>query len=464
MAPLPERLAISATISRRLLLRAAAVSTAAFPFTRLAAAEQNSSDFRLIVLADLHSPYQNLPQLLRAVRDAVGGAPAAIVINGDIFERGNVAAFRSDAAVDWQFVEALAGEAPLIINLGNHETAILDDMATFVSRAERLGATVIGNILDQRTGRFFAPASAKLTIGGRRLGIMGLAATNPFVYREPVRETLGLLEPVEFVRSAFDPIMAGADIPVVLSHAGVVADRAILASLPDGTLIVGGHDHLTLDHAENRTRYFHGGSWGNAITAVDISAANDGPRYDITRIPISTTMPADEALGSAVSDVLARHLNDEDKEAIAEVPEARDLAASILFAVEAVRQAVDADVAFLGHTTFGAGMAAGTMTRYDFDAFVRFDGEIQVVEVSGDVLAAIMTRANQHLAASLTERTGDFVYAREIGIDPAGRYRIAANDWTAMNQQAYLGTDGLAFQTVDGVMLKPTVEQALRAL
>src|SRR6056297_1994157 len=42
---------------------------------------------------------------------------------------------------------------------------------------------------------------------------------------------------------------------------------------------------------------------------------------------------------------------------------------------------------------------------------------------------------------------------------PAATYRVAVNGWTAMNQGAYLGTDDLAFQPVDGLMLKAAVAE-----
>jgi len=146
---------------------------------------------------------------------------------------------------------------------------------------------------------------------------------------------------------------------------------------------------------------------------------------------------------------------------IAERATALDLPGSILLATEAVRAATGADLAVLGHTTFGAPLDAGALRRYDFDAFVRFDGELTVAEVQGDVLATILTRANQHRAASLDARTGDFIHAAEIDIEPGRTYRLATNGWTATNQQSYLGTGDLDFAPVEGLMLKAVVAEAL---
>ncbi len=59
--------------------------------------------------------------------------------------------------------------------------------------------------------------------------------------------------------------------------AGVTPDRAILPDLPAGTLVIGGHDHLAFDHDAPGIGYFHGGSWGDRITVIGLSAGPDGP-------------------------------------------------------------------------------------------------------------------------------------------------------------------------------------------
>lgn len=452
----------STTISRRLVLK----SLAALP---LAAALQapafasSPADAVVVSLADLHSPYRQLPRILTAIRQAKAAAPEggfAILVNGDVFERGNVVAVRSAGAVDWRFIEALVAEAPVVLNLGNHETALVDDMVEFVERAQGAGVTVIGNLVDARTGRFFAPVSTELELGGLKLALLGLAPTNPFVYREPVRKTLAFLDPVAFATQNHATLMANADVPIVMSHAGVTADRAILASLKGPVLVIGGHDHLRLDHAGDDATYFHGGSWGSEIRVVRIKGG-ETPTFEVETVAITPSIEPDATLQAAVEAELDAHLTEEDRTVITTRSAALDLPSSILVAVEAVRKATEADVAMLGHTTFGQGLPEGDLTQYDFDAFVRFGGDIRVVELPGERLSAILTRANQHDAATLDERTGDFVHANPLAIDPQGTYKLAVNGWTAQNQAAYLGTDDLAFEPVDGLELKATVRQAL---
>lgn len=456
---------LAAALDRRLVLKGMLAAPAAAVLAAPRAAHaQAGADAIVLSVADLHSPYARLPHLLGAVRDivATADAPVALVINGDLFERGNVVATRSGGAADMAFLRALAAEVPVVMNLGNHETAILDDMGRFVAAATGAGAQVIGNLIDRRTGRFFAPVSTRLGLGGMDLALLGVGTDNPFVYRQPARDTLTLLDPVAFTAEVLGDATGGADLPVLLSHAGVMADRSILPAIEGRALVVGAHDHLDLVHAEAGKTYLHGGAWARSLAVLALNRDAGGVAVTSRMQPIATS-GGDAALAGQIADLEAEHLTEADRAVITERREALDLPSSILLAAEAVRAATEADIAVLGHTTFGAPLDAGPLRRYDFDAFIRFDGAIEVVEIRGTGLADILSRANQHLAGALEARTGDFIHAAEIDIDPSATYRLATNGWTAMNQDSYLGTTDLAFEPVEGMRLKAVVAEALAA-
>lgn len=454
--------ALSTVVSRRLVLASISAVPAVMALSHRSHAQSGPASVHIVSLADLHSSYRQLPRILTSIREIKAASPQtplAIIINGDIFERGNVVALRSEAVVDWAFLEALAAEAPVVVNVGNHETAIVDDLADFISRAEGLGITVIGNLVDSRTGDFFAPVSTQMELGGLKIGLLGLSVTNPFVYREIIRPTLAFIDPITFAKQNLANVFANADVPVLVSHAGVTPDKEILAALDRPTLFIGAHDHLSFDHEQGDSRYYHGGSWGSEIKLVRVHA--DGPSFDVETIKVDSSIKEDEVLAALVAKQLEEHLQDEELEVITECAEALDLATSILLAVEAVREAADADIAMLGHTTFGQGLPEGPLTKYDFDAFVRFGGDIRVAEVSAETMLGILRLANQHQAASLDARTGDFVYANTIELTRYATYRLAVNGWTAMNQQSYLGTSDLEFVPVEGLELKQIVREAL---
>ncbi|MEL6435860.1 MAG: 5'-nucleotidase C-terminal domain-containing protein [Pseudomonadota bacterium] len=457
---------MSAAISRRLVLRAGAVVAATAAAPKLAFG-QNAPDVTAIILSDMHSPYRRLAQLVAAVRNRVAqaGGRAIIVINGDQFERGNVVALRSRVSADLVALEKLTQIAPVYFNIGNHETAVLEDMAIFTREAEARGVNVLSNIIDARTGELIAPAAMTLNVFDKKLAITGLATDNIFTYRAPVRPTLRLPKPVAWARSVMPSVTRDADAALVISHAGVAADKNMLDLLPARTLLIGGHDHLNFTHETDTLAYVHPGSWGNGFTVASMTFnADGGADTTLEYVDVNPDDDVDSDVGNAVATALEEHLTDEDKAVVGTMPETFDLAQSILFASEAMRAATDADIAFIGHTTFGTGLEVGPVTQYDFNAFVRFDGDLQTTTVSGEQLLTILERTNQHTATSLDQRTGDFVYAAELDVDPEATYTIATNGWTVRNQTSYLGTEDLEFSQVEGLQVKQVIADAIAAL
>ncbi|MEP0943683.1 MAG: metallophosphoesterase [Rhizobiaceae bacterium] len=455
-------------IDRRLVLKgagsaiAAAATTATLPQLGLA---QPRPDAVLLTISDLHAPYSRLPNLLATIRRLRNQTkvPTALLINGDIFERGNVVCLRSGGEADWTLLELLAKEMPVVVNLGNHETAIVDDMTTFLQRAGQAGVQVISNLMDRRTGLFFAPVSTRLKLGQINIGLLGLATTNPFVYRTEVRDTLTFSDTTQFVDNVFKDAMADSDLNFIMSHAGLKADKSFLNSLPKGTVVQGGHDHLDLDLLHNDVRYFHGSSWGTKIGVVSLNKAQDGIETSYRTERVEVGLAQEESVLAEIIDAQkSRHLTVEDRQIITSVPNSLDLHHSILLATEAMRRATDADLAMIGHTSFGAPLSMGPLTRYDFNAFVRFGGGLKVASVPGQTLMKILNRANQFAATSLENRSGDYVHVADVDLDAGKTYRLAVNAWTGINQQAYLGTTDLKFDDVQGLELKAVIADYLQ--
>jgi 2',3'-cyclic-nucleotide 2'-phosphodiesterase (5'-nucleotidase family) len=248
---------------------------------------------------------------------------------------------------------------------------------------------------------------------------------------------------------------------VVVSHAGVEPDREILKRLPRGAVMIGGHDHLSLNMRVGEVPYVHAGSWGSTIGVIGLGR---GAAPAASVVLVDDAAPQDPALAALADRLLEAHLAPADREVIARLPRGMDLAESALFAVEAVRAGLGADVALLGHTGFGASLAPGPLTRFDFDSWFRFDGDAHVAEIEGNALRRILTLANQHEDTPLERRTGDFLYAPPFSPEPGRRYRVAVADWTALHQRDYLGSDGHDFRIAPGFRIKPAIEAALRRL
>jgi 2',3'-cyclic-nucleotide 2'-phosphodiesterase (5'-nucleotidase family) len=410
------------------------------------------ADLLLVVMSDLHSAGERAAAFLGVVDAALAanrGAEPVILINGDVFERGNAVALRSGGAADWAFLAALRRRAPVVLNIGNHETALTDDMAEVVRRARAADLLVLSNLRDRRTGAAFADASAEIPLrNGRRLRLAGIATAEAATYRQVVRETLEI------------PDLPGADLAVVLSHAGVAADRAILPLLPDGALLVGGHEHLRFAHAAGATRYLHTGSWNRFVALVGVGLGAGAPSLALRQVAVEPGVAEDLAQAATWHEVLAAHSAPEDREVVLRLPRALPLPEAARRAAAAVAAATGSGAGLLGHTGFGTGLPAGDVTRLAWDAFLRFDGALFTAEADQAALAAIAPRLNQDAEVPLEARIGDFAYADALPAPPA---RIAANGWVRANAARFLGTEALRFEQAPGLMLKPIVAAALRA-
>lgn len=448
-----------APVSRRTLLQFMAAS-ATLPLLGSAARAQQTG-IRAIILSDLHSAYERMGQVLSAVADEVASAPEAtlILINGDVFEAGNVAASRSAGAVDWRFLEKLAALAPTVLNIGNHEADFDNDLANVVARAEGLGITVVSNIVDSRSGAPYAPAQTSIALAGQTVTVTGIATAAITTYPAATREMLTIPDPATWATDDLAALLPSGAVNIVLSHAGVVADRAILPLLPDATLLVGGHDHLRLIHAEGATRYVHTGSWSDMITVATITAPGAAP--ELAQRAIARDAAADAELAAEIDAVLAEHLTDEERASIGSMPTAMSLGETGRYVAAEIAKAAGADVGFIGHTSFGTGFPAGPVSLYDYNSILRFEGKIVTAEVDAATLAAILARINQDGDIALADRTGDFLYAAPTDLPEKSTYVIAGNDWSFINQKAYFGREDLAFTAIEGLMLKPMIRETL---
>jgi 5'-nucleotidase / UDP-sugar diphosphatase len=247
-----------------------------------------------------------------------------------------------------------------------------------------------------------------------------------------------------------------------LSHAGLAADRGLLPLVPDGTLVAGAHDHIAFVHREGRTAYVHSGSWNEFLTLAYLRTDASGARWELRQQRIDTADPADPALTELIEATQAKHLTPEDTAVLGHSARVLSPDEAAGFAVRAVREAAGVDAAFVGRTTFGAGLRAGAVTRVAFDAFVRFDGAIHLAEVSGEQLRILLAGANETPATPFAQRHGDFLVADgPAAISPGKRYRIAVTDWVARNPRLYLGSVKIAFTERPDLRLKPLVIAAL---
>lgn len=461
---MPEHL----TINRRTALKLGGGTLAALvagpAFT--ARAQGDAPDLVLLNLADVHSAYDRLPQLLQQVRDVKRRFPAVphiLLIGGDLFEGGNVVASRSLAAADWAFLRALRAEMPVIANLGNHE-ADLFDLQVFVRRARAMGLTVVTDLYDQRTGLPYARTFTTIQLGDRHIPVLGLGTNAMNTYARAARPNILAPDPVEFFQATYPALVAGAPFSVVLSHAGLVPDRAILQGVKDGTLVVGSHDHLHIRHEVGRSLYLQNGFKGELLNAVAVRLSPAGVSLQSEDFPIRETVPADPVLARLVQQQRQQYLQPEDLEVVGRVDRSYTVQEAARWAVETLRQATGADIAALNHTSFGAGFRAGNVTRNEFNEFLRFDNKVVQAQIDAQTLAGILRLANQDQGKRFEDRTGDFVYATDIKPEAGKTYTLTTTDFLTSpeNQRRFFGRDGIPFRALPDVTSKGLLERALR--
>jgi 2',3'-cyclic-nucleotide 2'-phosphodiesterase (5'-nucleotidase family) len=423
----------------------------------------------LVLAGDQHSAYERTAQVVATVDRLIAanpGVPVAILLNGDTLEYGNIVARRSAGAVDFAMFAALARRAPTVVNVGNHEPEFYD-LAETTSRLRATGATVVCNITDRATGQPFAPASATLRLGATEFTVVGLTTDNLSTYRVAVRPTLDLAEPVTWARVNFPRLFADGPapqpVPVVLSHAGIKADRALLPLVPAGTLFAGAHDHQRFVHPFAHGVYVHSGSWNEFLTLawLERNAAGE-PQWRVEQVPVAADGPADPELAALIRETRARHLTAEDLAVVGRAPTALAPPAAARFVAGALRDAAGVDAAFIGNTTFGAGLPAGDVTKEQLDACVRFDGAIFTAEVSGARLRELLAAANLGPETPFDLRRGEFSFAAgPADIQPDKTYRLATTDWGARNTARYFGEPAIVWQEMPGLRLKAAVLRAM---
>lgn len=420
----------------------------------------------VIITGDQHSAYERTAQVVAAVdrlQTENPGLPMAILLNGDTLEYGNIVARRSSGAVDFAMFAALARRAPTIVNVGNHEPEF-HDLAETVARLQATGVTVVSNIVNRATGQPFVPAVAKIKLGREEAVVVGVTTDDLATYRVAVRPTLDLANPVVWAQRNFPALLAGAPLPIVLSHAGIKADRAMLPLVPDGTLFAGAHDHQRFIHPVGRGFYVHSGSWNSHLTLAWLHRDEAGRlHWAVEQVPVPAGAPAEAALATLIAETRAKHLTPEDTALIARSPAVLPPAEAARLIAAALRTAAGVDAAFIGNTTFGAGLPAGDITREQFNACVRFDGAICTAEVTGARLRELLAAANLGPDTPFEQRRGEFSYAAGPAvIDPAKTYRIATTDWGAKNTARYFGDPAIRWTEQAGLKLKAAVLPALR--
>ncbi len=332
-----------------------------------------------------------------------------------------------------------------------------------------------------------------LNAGGVRIGVIGVA--NP---DSPGGLALGdnpygiSLSPLaEAVQSAVDTLRPAVDLIVAITHLGLEGDEAMIRGTSGLDVVLGGHQHLTMDEALTRfdcaaalraergchaRRVFlvHSGAYGRYVGRIQLSlspssaSASDGAdgadglevvTATHSLLPVSTAVPEDPALGALLEPYRARlsAAGFDAPVAFATGPLPRygaaggDSALGDLIA-DALRARAGTAVALLNTTGIRADLPPGVLSKSSFASALPFGDTLTVLQLSGSQLSTLFEKQAQLAGArdcvspfqgsgfslTISCRPGSASHAAKLrvagkAVDPAATYNLVTTDYLADN-------------------------------
>jgi 2',3'-cyclic-nucleotide 2'-phosphodiesterase (5'-nucleotidase family) len=398
---------------------------------------------------DVHARFEGLARLAGRARQIRDAAPHPVLLldGGDVEDTGVRLSAMTYGVAGWRLLGAAGVDAAVVGNGG-----LLRYGPTVLPRyAQALGSAplVCDLELDGATPAGAAP-STLLEVDGLRVGIIGstdyYAQYDAFGVRERGRVTA--------VRREADGLRArGADVVVLLSHAGIHHDRGLSWALRGRVdVIVGGHTHDLL-HEGDRS---HGvpiaqAGWrAEHLGRVLLEVGAAGARVvDMRLEAVPETAPGDPAvlaeLAACEHDLrtwLAEPVGVLDepfgRAEIGDSPVARLLATALL-----EHQPADLAVLLAAHCT--SGLPAGTVTRHHVWTATSSPGNLATGTLTGAELRTMFRRGLSREFATATPRTfrgrpygflhfvgatvdGGEVYVGGRRVEDHRSYRVTASD------------------------------------
>jgi len=383
--------------------------------------------------------YARLKTLLVGER---AGAPRVLHLDaGDLFQ-GSLAFERFGAEPEILGFDALGIDAQA---LGNHELdrgeALVHDGYRALARFPLLAANYVsdgpGGLAD------VLEPFVVLDAAGLRVGVIGVGNTSTVaLLGERPNDLRALAEDAaQAVQGAIDALRPVVDVIVVVTHLGLDADASLVARTSGIDVLLGGHQHLTLDApkwvldcgaggaevvrdawgrerscASRRVPIVHSGAYGKYIGRVALELDDDparfGPaydaldRYDVTALDFSLVpVTAETPDEPAVAQLLAPYRSaDGDAltsgDALAYAPSALERYGATggdsplgNLAAASVRAAAGADMAVVGASSLRHDLLAGPLDLAGLVEVAPFEDPVVRAELTGVEVAALFERA-----------------------------------------------------------------------
>ncbi len=368
--------------------------------------------------------------------------------SGDVFQ-GSLAFERFRGEPELLALDALGVDAQAV---GNHELDLGAEVVTERYRSLARFPLLAANYqVDGGEGlATLVQPCAVLEANGLRVGVVGLGNTSSVGLLRARPNELGVLarDAAQAAQGAVDLLRPVVDLVVAVTHLGLDADHALVRATSGIDLVLGGHQHLTLDAPDEAhdcggagegtvldgfgterrcvsrlVPIVHSGAYGKFIGRValelDDAPARLGPRYDpldgfelsavrFELLPVRSDTPSDAAVAALLEPYrpsLAERLGLDDVLAYAPAPLERYGATggdSPLgnLAAEAARALVEADLAVIGASSLRHDLPLGVLARETLVRVLPFDDPVVRVSLTGRAL----THAFERAARSTSQR------------------------------------------------------------
>ncbi len=471
-------------LTRRALLGAAGT----LPLMRVAHTAEATPAYRLTLLHlnDFHSRHEpvnvralsctggdgcfggsaRLATAIRAQREAAQSAGRTVVLldGGDQFQ-GSLFFTKYHGMAELAVQHAVGIDAMAV---GNHEFD--RGPAVLAAYAEAARFPLVTSNVDAAGEPALAGRLrpwAVLERGGLKLGLVGLTTLETPTGSSPGR-TVRFEPPGPALERAIAGVRAqGAQIVVLLSHMGVLFDRAL--DVAGVTVVIGGHSHTLLSDTEpgafapdaqpnpGGALVMQAGAYGRYLGRLDLDLAADGSvlAHGGDCVHVGLDVPDDREVATIVAR-FAAPLDAFRHEIVATLPEALDIS-TCRFTQCAIGQSIAAamlatahggQVALMNAGGIRTGLPAGAVSRGQILEALPFGNTVATVQVTGADLEAALRHGLSQLGrggfpqwAGLRLAGIGFEVQTADGwapLDPAAHYLVVTNNFIRNGGDGYV--------------------------
>ncbi|MGI8900473.1 MAG: bifunctional metallophosphatase/5'-nucleotidase [Nocardioides sp.] len=432
---------------------------------------------------DVHGRFDGLARLAARARTIRAESPHPVLVldGGDVEDSEVRLSGLTYGVAGWRLLGSAGVDAAVAGNGG-----LLRYGPGLLPRyAEALGAPPLVCDLEDADGQTPAGAapSVLLEAGDLRVGVVG--ATDYY----PHYEFFGLRERgrVTAVRREADRLRGlGADVVVLLSHAGINSDRALSWALRSKVdVVVGGHTHDLLAEGD-RTQgvpIAQAGCFAEHLGRIRLEVDDAGVRVTSMGVePVEAAAPADDRVLAELA-AAERDLDAWLAEPVGHLVEAAphdpqgSCSVSRLMA-EALLERRPGDLALLIAAHCEQGLPAGTVTRGDVWAATSSPGNPATATLTGAQVRAMIERGLSEDYATTTPRTfrgrangrlqlagviveGDRVLVGVSELRDEKRYRVTATDLELSTYGGLLPDDAADLEVHTDAILPEVLEAYL---